>query len=1128
MFLTMFCILGTNAATQLEINSMAIVGDFLGLEATEGDENPNWNPVNGWAMTQDAENPAIWLFSKKAVEVEGKKYEYKATANGVWGDYELPSEGNQNWEFGTDEYPAGKYDLTFIADTEHNTLTLEVVKTTYLLSFQFRNNANWNNVFAYAWSGKGENVVEILGKWPGTKMMENDEGVYYISTEVAELPNYVIFSNGVSGIYAAKTNDLRYVNGKTYEYAAPVNAQDVFIYPVGGDIAAALEEAKAQVVDEGKTVGNITVNLAVDGVYTIGSTLTVPNSLFFYGNDATVSVDEEMTGNLITLAGTEIFAKKADGTESDHKIIQNIEVRGVTIKGLKGALVKDTQKTLVEKVVIDHANIKIPATTKNVLDFNAMGYVGKAEITNSTIWASDKNTGFFAQYGSRPKNVDPDELQEFEFVNSTIVNIAKEKNFNDLKQNGTAKNAYTIKNSIFVNCGKNGQTVIGMNKGQVNATPFWEVDGNYFEWGGECTNNSEVSKAGVQDGKDIVKNCVEGKLTFTDAANGDFNGEFALAEGAVAPEALGAPDWTITFATEEVEPVYTVAGAVKPNKYASDDEQTASFFGEMWAADLADNDMTWDEEKGVYTKTFNDVSLQSLNVIYYKVVKNHSWDESWGFGKANADYVLNNNDGLYDVTFTFSPDKAVDPTGTYNVTCVAVNKNMPDFDYDKTAIDPAAGSVESLHTFMLTFGGQEVIVNANAMAELVNENDEVVNGTMVLTSEGVKITLEQEVSTPGNYVLNIPENTLVYNGTSLNPLTFKYQVAGGSATKYTIDPVEGEVESLSSFTITFNNDFVELKDEAMLSYLLNTSTNEMIGVSFIDVIGGSTKIYLQLEREVSVAGEYELHILGVVNSFDMSDMNLKAFKYTVNPSTDVYAIVGDFSGGWPDEGGYDLAMTQSTDDPDVYTLVIENFVAEAKEYAYKLRLNGNWDEYELPGPNENYYYKFTEAGTYNLTFTANVSEGWVTLEVEKVMVDYKVSFVNTQGWNEVWAYAWYADGTPVVEWPGTKLKWGYEQYKLNGEWYNVFPFTFQAYTAPARILFSNGKGQNEGGIQTPDLDFVNGQTYVINDDEMIVTGINGINTRIAEGAAVYNMQGIRVDKAHKGLYIVDGKKVVVK
>lgn len=313
----------------------------------------------------------------------------------------------------------------------------------------------------------------------------------------------------------------------------------------GEDISAAVTAASL-----GKKVGNININLADGATCTVSSTLVAPNILNIEGNWATIDASA-LEGPFITLNGTDKFVQKNDGTESDHKYIDYVSIDNVDIIGLKDALVKDNQKTYVEYLSIIGSNIEMPAAGKNVLDFNGKGYVGKVLVGNSTIWAKDMNTGFFAQYGSRPKNIDENWTQVFDFENSTIVNIANGKNLCDLKQNGTAQNEYIVKNSIFVDCGKSGQTIVGMNKGQTSATPVWDVIGNYFEWGGECKNAAEVEKTGQKDGENIVKDCIEGKLTFTDAANGNFNGTFDLAEGAVAPLVLGDPQWYIEFVTAE-------------------------------------------------------------------------------------------------------------------------------------------------------------------------------------------------------------------------------------------------------------------------------------------------------------------------------------------------------------------------------------------------------------------------------------------------------------------------------------------------------------------------------------------------------------------------------------------------
>jgi hypothetical protein len=229
------------------------------------------------------------------------------------------------------------------------------------------------------------------------------------------------------------------------------------------------------------------------------------------------------TKPFIYLNNTTAVAKKADGSDSDHKLINTITLEGVEIYGLKDAFITDAQKTLLENLIIENSIIEVPASSANVINFKDKGYVGKVVVNNSTIYAKGNNTGFFAQYGSRPKNVNGDWLQVFDVQNSTIVNIANGKNVCDLKQNGTAQNVNTLKNNIFVNTGKSGQVVVGFNKGQTSATPIWDVTGNNFSVGTENKNAAEIDKAGKKDDVDIVQNCVDGIPAFNDAANGDFH-----------------------------------------------------------------------------------------------------------------------------------------------------------------------------------------------------------------------------------------------------------------------------------------------------------------------------------------------------------------------------------------------------------------------------------------------------------------------------------------------------------------------------------------------------------------------------------------------------------------------------
>ena len=316
--------------------------------------------------------------------------------------------------------------------------------------------------------------------------------------------------------------------------------EDITIAPESGDIIAALFDATTAVNKKAK---DITINLTAGAAYTVSGAIKTAGNLTINGNGSTI--DASNAGDFIKLDGTTAVVLKADGTDSGHKLISTVTISGVKILGMTGALVTDAQKTLVETLTIQDAVIEMPAAGKNVLNFNGKGYVGKAIVKNSTIYAKGgNNNGFFAQYGSRPKNIDGEWLQEFDVQNSTFVGIANGKNFCDLKQNGSAQNVYTIKNNIFVDCGKNGQVVVGFNKGQTSATPVWDVDGNTFNItaDGVLTDNNaaEIEKAGKVGEEDIVKNCVAGAVVFKDAANGDFTLDAASEQ---AKAKTGDPRW---------------------------------------------------------------------------------------------------------------------------------------------------------------------------------------------------------------------------------------------------------------------------------------------------------------------------------------------------------------------------------------------------------------------------------------------------------------------------------------------------------------------------------------------------------------------------------------------------------
>ena len=395
-----------------------------------------------------------------------------------------------------------------------------------------------------------------------------------VKVEVKEKNGFKLAENGLIVKVGAKTTlkltDNSFImppSNVAIDAKFDVIAADYELAPAAGtDIAAALE---------GLIVRNLKLTLAENGAYIITKPITLGGNLEIIGNGATIDAAGIVTGEgeaataapFIILNGSEKYVllgkdeEEKDVYDASHFDIATATIKDVTVKGLKDAFIKDAQKTLLGVLTIDNSIIEMPDAGKNVIDFNSKGYVGKVVVNNSTIYAPTKNTGFFAQYGSRPKNFPAAYVanfkQEFDVQNSTIVNIANGKNFCDLKQNGTDQNVYTIKNNIFADCGKDGQVVVGFNKGQASATPAWDVDGNLFMAKGANNNAAEIAKAGkhiVGEGeaaeeKDIVQNCVEAVVTFTDAAAGNFSKTFLKDPRIAELPAVGDPRWMVVKTT---------------------------------------------------------------------------------------------------------------------------------------------------------------------------------------------------------------------------------------------------------------------------------------------------------------------------------------------------------------------------------------------------------------------------------------------------------------------------------------------------------------------------------------------------------------------------------------------------
>lgn len=187
----------------------------------------------------------------------------------------------------------------------------------------------------------------------------------------------------------------------------------------------------------------------------------------------------------------------------------------------------------------------------------------------------------------------------------------------------------------------------------------------------------------------------------------------------------------------------------------------------------------------------------------------------------------------------------------------------------------------------------------------------------------------------------------------------------------------------------------------------------------------------------------------------------------------LYGIVGNIPGLTWDN---DIFMSQDPDNKNIYTASLNVDVTEVPDeaYSYKLRTNQNWDGYQLPAE-DNQYWKPAEAGTYTLVFTADLAANSLSLSVQR---PFSVSFDNKGNWGSVYAYVFSYDGENVIEysgaWPGT-------QVEVSGGFFNrSWTYDFTAESVPQYIIWNNGGGNpdyEEEADQTDDLPFVNGKKY---------------------------------------------------
>ena len=178
--------------------------------------------------------------------------------------------------------------------------------------------------------------------------------------------------------------------------------------------------------------------------------------------------------------------------------------------------------------------------------------------------------------------------------------------------------------------------------------------------------------------------------------------------------------------------------------------------------------------------------------------------------------------------------------------------------YDQISINPIQGNVLSLQNFTITFPENVDGITSGSKAMLTCTT----NGTtyqldMIASGHDVNINLPNEIVELGNYTLTIPQGSLIFNSLDegITELNFCYSIKSIETSEFTVNPPEGEVYLLQSFTIDyFTNVGV---NEDIHPILVNDDTGTAYECLLME-IGG--KAFIWKEYPLSVLGNYTLHV----------------------------------------------------------------------------------------------------------------------------------------------------------------------------------------------------------------------------------------------------------------------------
>lgn len=331
-------------------------------------------------------------------------------------------------------------------------------------------------------------------------------------------------------------------------------ADPVSISPSSGsDISAILN-----LITGGKTVGDVTINLAKNGEYTVSGPIKTPAGLTINGNGATIDASG--------LDTTFILMSEKPTVEmiNDYYRVGAVTINNVNVTGLGYSIFYDNN---TKYCVVDFSinNSTFDLTTKKVeneaLISLKAGGIKDFTIKNSTVYGNNAVAKYFIRYNNsaRLDRYGYDTATDFQsmtYLNNTFYGLLKSDgqwgNYNGIQSQKYSK--FNVQKNIWYNCGKD--IIRRVAGGRFNGSNPMEFAYNtYF--------NDGVSIAESESSYDNSTTILETNPDFADPAEGNFT------IGAGTQQAkfkTGAPKWLVEYnAAESVPANLTVAPASGEN-----------------------------------------------------------------------------------------------------------------------------------------------------------------------------------------------------------------------------------------------------------------------------------------------------------------------------------------------------------------------------------------------------------------------------------------------------------------------------------------------------------------------------------------------------------------------------------